>query len=276
MDAAAWLASRRRWSPCPALIFAAVGAAAAGRGQPAPGALPPLLRGRVAKARAQSRPVRAQPPALAAAGAAAHRLGDGFASGLRPAFLSGPLGFAADILLLDLWIYWWHRANHELPFLWRFHAVHHYDELLDTSSARALPLRRGGAVRAGPCRRDRRARRAPGLGGAVRGPGAGDRHLPSFRRAPAAAAGAAAQPGDRDALDPLGAPPCQARRHRKQLRHDLQLLGPAVPARAAARRARPGCRSASRARATGRSSACWRPRSARQAGTNGATRSARR
>ena len=31
----------------------------------------------------------------------------------------------SDILLLDLWIYWWHRANHELPFLWRFHAVHH-------------------------------------------------------------------------------------------------------------------------------------------------------
>ena len=60
---------------------------------------------------------------------------DGFALGLRPAFLAGPLGLAADILLLDLWIYWWHRANHELPFLWRFHAVHHYDELLDTSSA---------------------------------------------------------------------------------------------------------------------------------------------
>jgi sterol desaturase/sphingolipid hydroxylase (fatty acid hydroxylase superfamily) len=38
-------------------------------------------------------------------------------------------------LLLDLWIYWWHRANHELPFLWRFHEVHHLDGFLDASSA---------------------------------------------------------------------------------------------------------------------------------------------
>jgi sterol desaturase/sphingolipid hydroxylase (fatty acid hydroxylase superfamily) len=60
---------------------------------------------------------------------------DGLSLGLRPAFLAGPLGLAVDLLLLDLWIYWWHRANHELPLLWRFHAVHHYDELLDTSSA---------------------------------------------------------------------------------------------------------------------------------------------
>ncbi len=60
---------------------------------------------------------------------------DSFSLGLRPDFLAGPLGLAFDLLLLDLWIYWWHRANHEIPFLWRFHAVHHYDELLDTSSA---------------------------------------------------------------------------------------------------------------------------------------------
>ena len=60
---------------------------------------------------------------------------DGFSLGLRPAFLVGTAGLVADLLLLDLWIYWWHRANHELPFLWRFHAVHHYDELLDTSTA---------------------------------------------------------------------------------------------------------------------------------------------
>jgi sterol desaturase/sphingolipid hydroxylase (fatty acid hydroxylase superfamily) len=59
----------------------------------------------------------------------------GFSLGLRPAFLDGWLGFAVDILLLDLWIYWWHRANHEFPILWRFHQVHHLDELLDTTSA---------------------------------------------------------------------------------------------------------------------------------------------
>ena len=55
--------------------------------------------------------------------------------GLRPAWWSGWLGLGLDVLLLDLWIYWWHRANHELPFLWRFHSVHHLDETLDTSSA---------------------------------------------------------------------------------------------------------------------------------------------
>ena len=53
----------------------------------------------------------------------------------RPWWWSGLPGLALDILLLDFLIYWWHRANHELPFLWRFHSVHHYDATLDTTSA---------------------------------------------------------------------------------------------------------------------------------------------
>jgi sterol desaturase/sphingolipid hydroxylase (fatty acid hydroxylase superfamily) len=53
----------------------------------------------------------------------------------RPDFLSGTLGLAFDLLLLDFWIYWWHRLNHRIPFLWRFHEVHHLDEMLDTTSA---------------------------------------------------------------------------------------------------------------------------------------------
>ena len=53
----------------------------------------------------------------------------------RPAWWSGWTGLALDLLILDCWIYWWHRANHELPFLWRFHEVHHLDEFLDASSA---------------------------------------------------------------------------------------------------------------------------------------------
>ncbi|MEM7070348.1 MAG: sterol desaturase family protein [Pseudomonadota bacterium] len=40
-----------------------------------------------------------------------------------------------DILLLDLFTYWWHRFNHEIAFLWRFHRVHHMDERLDTTTA---------------------------------------------------------------------------------------------------------------------------------------------
>ena len=39
------------------------------------------------------------------------------------------------MLVLDLWLYWWHRWNHTLPFLWRFHSVHHRDDALDTTTA---------------------------------------------------------------------------------------------------------------------------------------------
>lgn len=42
---------------------------------------------------------------------------------------------AVDVLLLDLFIYAWHRANHEIPFLWRFHQVHHFDRHLDVTTA---------------------------------------------------------------------------------------------------------------------------------------------
>jgi sterol desaturase/sphingolipid hydroxylase (fatty acid hydroxylase superfamily) len=48
---------------------------------------------------------------------------------------SGWPGLVLDLLLLDCWIYWWHRANHVVPVLWRFHEVHHLDGFLDASSA---------------------------------------------------------------------------------------------------------------------------------------------
>ena len=60
---------------------------------------------------------------------------EGFDLGLRPAVSTGPAFLPLDILLLDLWVYWWHRANHEIQLLWRFHQVHHLDETLDVSSA---------------------------------------------------------------------------------------------------------------------------------------------
>ncbi len=47
----------------------------------------------------------------------------------------GWAGLVLDILLLDLFIYAWHRANHVVPVLWRFHQVHHFDRHLDTTSA---------------------------------------------------------------------------------------------------------------------------------------------
>ncbi len=39
------------------------------------------------------------------------------------------------VLLFDLWTYWWHRFNHEIPFLWRFHRVHHSDPQMDVTTA---------------------------------------------------------------------------------------------------------------------------------------------
>ena len=39
------------------------------------------------------------------------------------------------LLLLDLWLYLWHRLNHEAPLFWRFHSVHHSDGQLDITSA---------------------------------------------------------------------------------------------------------------------------------------------
>ena len=39
-----------------------------------------------------------------------------------------------QLVIIDIFLYWWHRLNHQIPFLWRFHHVHHLDETLDTSS----------------------------------------------------------------------------------------------------------------------------------------------
>lgn len=53
---------------------------------------------------------------------------------LRWLGLEGLWALAAGFVLLDLWQYLWHRLNHRVPFLWRFHAVHHADRELDASS----------------------------------------------------------------------------------------------------------------------------------------------
>lgn len=38
------------------------------------------------------------------------------------------------IILIDLWQYVWHRLNHEINFLWKFHQVHHADKDMDAST----------------------------------------------------------------------------------------------------------------------------------------------
>jgi len=42
---------------------------------------------------------------------------------------------AISILLMDLTFYYWHRANHRIRLLWRFHNVHHIDPHLDVSTS---------------------------------------------------------------------------------------------------------------------------------------------
>jgi sterol desaturase/sphingolipid hydroxylase (fatty acid hydroxylase superfamily) len=38
-------------------------------------------------------------------------------------------------MMMDLTFYWWHRANHSFPLLWRFHNVHHIDPDMDVTTA---------------------------------------------------------------------------------------------------------------------------------------------
>ncbi|MHC4403377.1 MAG: sterol desaturase family protein [Planctomycetota bacterium] len=47
-----------------------------------------------------------------------------------PAWLETLLLF----VLFDFWMYVWHRANHSVPFLWRFHRMHHSDPEMDTTT----------------------------------------------------------------------------------------------------------------------------------------------
>ena len=42
---------------------------------------------------------------------------------------------AAGFLLLDLSFYYWHRVNHVIPLLWRFHNAHHVDPDLDVTTS---------------------------------------------------------------------------------------------------------------------------------------------
>jgi sterol desaturase/sphingolipid hydroxylase (fatty acid hydroxylase superfamily) len=74
-----------------------------------------------------------------------------FAALAAPAWLGALLSIPA----LDLVSYLWHRANHALPFLWRFHRVHHADPALHVTSALrfhpgelllSLPIRAGAVV----------------------------------------------------------------------------------------------------------------------------------
>ena len=48
--------------------------------------------------------------------------------------LSGWPELVASIIVLDGFNYWWHRANHRVRILWRFHKVHHSDTEMDVTT----------------------------------------------------------------------------------------------------------------------------------------------
>jgi sterol desaturase/sphingolipid hydroxylase (fatty acid hydroxylase superfamily) len=54
---------------------------------------------------------------------------------LHLAAFAEPVRLVLAIILMDYTLWWWHRANHQVPFLWRFHLPHHIDLDLDASTA---------------------------------------------------------------------------------------------------------------------------------------------
>lgn len=54
----------------------------------------------------------------------------GLLSGCKQAWLIGGLSF----LLLDGYMYFWHRLTHALPLVWRFHSIHHTERTINIST----------------------------------------------------------------------------------------------------------------------------------------------
>jgi sterol desaturase/sphingolipid hydroxylase (fatty acid hydroxylase superfamily) len=60
---------------------------------------------------------------------------------LAVAYLPFWARMAALVLVMEIGFYWGHRWSHEIPFLWRFHAVHHSAEEVDwLTNTRGHPL----------------------------------------------------------------------------------------------------------------------------------------
>jgi sterol desaturase/sphingolipid hydroxylase (fatty acid hydroxylase superfamily) len=49
--------------------------------------------------------------------------------------LGGWVSALISFILMDYVYWWWHWANHRLPFFWRFHNVHHTDLDMDVTTA---------------------------------------------------------------------------------------------------------------------------------------------
>lgn len=64
-----------------------------------------------------------------------HEHNFGLLNWLQQAGLPGWAHTLGAVLLMDLWMYLWHLINHKIPFLWRFHRVHHADAEMDVTTA---------------------------------------------------------------------------------------------------------------------------------------------
>lgn len=54
---------------------------------------------------------------------------------LQQMYLPPALNMITTVVLMDLWMYCWHRINHTVPLLWRFHRLHHTDVHMNTTTA---------------------------------------------------------------------------------------------------------------------------------------------
>ncbi len=142
--------------------------------------------------------------------AAAHHFGLVW---LLPAPGNPWLRYGLVFVLLDLGDYVYHRFMHHTPWLWRFHLVHHTDQVVDSSTTRARASRRDDRARAVPGAVDAAARCL--LRGAAATPGGGDGlgRPRAFRLAHACAARARARLRGRHAQPAPRASPLRAALH---------------------------------------------------------------
>jgi sterol desaturase/sphingolipid hydroxylase (fatty acid hydroxylase superfamily) len=79
------------------------------------------------------------PPAAAIGWALHFLVPSGFLE--RAAALTFGMRFTASLIVGEIGFYWGHRWSHEIPFLWRFHTIHHSAEELDwLVNTRAHPV----------------------------------------------------------------------------------------------------------------------------------------
>jgi len=94
-------------------------------------AVPRTVRNLVMGASCQAMIIASEAPATQAIA----RRNESGKRGIQHWLGGGLIGKAAAFLAMDYGFYLWHIATHKVPFLWRFHRVHHVDPDMDMSTA---------------------------------------------------------------------------------------------------------------------------------------------